>query len=450
MIRKYQNGNPISPGLYSLSINTQTPNVIKPIPQISSYQGNLKQQIQDTLKLSYINNSTKPQTQNTTFGNQLASSGINAATNYLSNIFQNKLLGEENDSDIGRTMGALFSTGISSAGNTMADNLLKGQALTQGLGQNVGASLAGAGAGIAANYIGQGITSAMGDSRLGRAVGSGVATGLGTIGGKAASDLIMNGSVGNLFKGAGSINPYALAASVTGSAMGAAAGPSKEYSGKYGKAVQIADAIYDGLTVAANAIPGYGQFISASMSLNKGQSNLLGSTDGMTLQDAIIGSSFMPAPVKWVNVLGSRTTSSFNNQSWQNTQKTNAFMGNSFGSLADRFKAAREEAGKTYGTFSRSEYNEAQDNINFANNAWNKILAMANKNELQDIRSQAMSSINNQRYAQNIQGGYNSIYRGKLGMKIFNNATNHNIGMRLLSGAALIDNKQMILCSVVD
>jgi hypothetical protein len=30
-------------------------------------------------------------------------------------------------------------------------------------------------------------------------------------------------------------------------------------------------------------------------------------------------------------------------------------------------------------------------------------------------------------------------------MKIFNNATNHNIGMRLLSGAALIDNKQMIL-----
>jgi len=40
--------------------------------------------------------------------------------------------------------------------------------------------------------------------------------------------------------------------------------------------------------------------------------------------------------------------------------------------------------------------------------------------------------------------------RGKLGMKIFNNATNHNIGMRLLSGAALIDNKQMMLCSAVD
>jgi hypothetical protein len=30
-------------------------------------------------------------------------------------------------------------------------------------------------------------------------------------------------------------------------------------------------------------------------------------------------------------------------------------------------------------------------------------------------------------------------------MKILNNATNHNIGMRLLSGAALVDNKQIIL-----
>ena len=61
-----------------------------------------------------------------------------------------------------------------------------------------------------------------------------------------------------------------------------------------------------------------------------------------------------------------------------------------------------------------------------------------------------MTSINNQRYAQQIGGVYQPISRGRYGMKILNNATNHNIGMRLLSGAALIDNKQMILCSVVD
>jgi len=56
-----------------------------------------------------------------------------------------------------------------------------------------------------------------------------------------------------------------------------------------------------------------------------------------------------------------------------------------------------------------------------------------------------MSSINNQRYAQEIGGVWQPLARGKYGMKILNNATNHNIGQRLLSGAALIDNKQMIL-----
>jgi hypothetical protein len=49
-----------------------------------------------------------------------------------------------------------------------------------------------------------------------------------------------------------------------------------------------------------------------------------------------------------------------------------------------------------------------------------------------------------------IQGGWSPLARGKQGMKILNNATNHNMGMRLLSAAALIDNKQMILCNVQD
>jgi len=45
-------------------------------------------------------------------------------------------------------------------------------------------------------------------------------------------------------------------------------------------------------------------------------------------------------------------------------------MGNAFGDLSDKFDRAREEAGKTYGTFSQGAYRDAQDNINFANNAW--------------------------------------------------------------------------------
>jgi hypothetical protein len=45
-------------------------------------------------------------------------------------------------------------------------------------------------------------------------------------------------------------------------------------------------------------------------------------------------------------------------------------MGNAFGNLNDKFDTAREEAGKTYGTFSRGAYNEAQRNLDFANRAW--------------------------------------------------------------------------------
>ena len=97
----------------------------------------------------------------------------------------------------------------------------------------------------------------------------------------------------------------------------------------------------------------------------------------MTKQDAILGSAFMPAPVKWLNMAGAKSTGSFYNQSWQNTEKTNAFMGNAFGNLSDKFDKAREEAGKTYGTFSGGAYRDAQNSIDFANNAYSALLAMA-------------------------------------------------------------------------
>jgi len=65
--------------------------------------------------------------------------------------------------------------------------------------------------------------------------------------------------------------------------LGAATGPSKEYGGKHGMITQIGDAAYDAATVAVNAIPGWGQFASGMMSLNKGLSNIFGSTSGMTV-----------------------------------------------------------------------------------------------------------------------------------------------------------------------
>ena len=385
--------------------------------------------------------------------NQLASTGIGTAGNVLSGIASDKIFG---DSEMGRVFGTLMGSATGTTTNTLADNLLKGISLTEGLGKNMGSSLAGAGAGVAANYLGKGITSAMGNSAVGKALGAGVSSTLGTIGGQAAGNLAKFGKIGSIFgKGAGSINPIGLAATAIGSALGAGLGESKEYGGEYGKITQFSDMAYDTATAAVNAIPVAGQLISGLMALNKGISNVFGSTDGMTVQDAILGSplagllSGIGAPLKWLNMWGAQTTGTFNNQSWQNSEKTKSFMGNAFGDLQEKFDKAKKEAGKTYGTFSKRAKLRAQENIDFANQAWDKVLKMADQNEIQNIRSQLMSSINNQRYAQDIQGGFNPLARGKLGMKILNNATNHKIGMRLLSGAALVDSKQMILCSAV-
>lgn len=413
-------------------------------------QNPLAQQTTVSLRDSSSSFTVPTYTSGSTLGNQTAKSvqqslgqaGINALGGFTTSALSNSLF---DDSEIGAITGNIFSSGASAATNTLANNFLTSSALTKGLSSNVASSLAGAGTGIAANYLGQGITSALGNSRIARGIGSGVATAAGTLGGSAVSNAIAATN-----KVTSAINPWALGMSVAGSVLGGVTGPSKEYSGKYGNITQTMDTIYDAGTAAVNAVPGIGQILSGGLALNKGLSNIFGSTDGMTVTDAVLGSAFMPAPIKWLNMWGSSKTGTFNNQSWQNSERTQSFMGNAFGNLQDRFDQARAEAGKTYGTFSQSAKRRAQENIDYANKAWEKILKMTDQNEYQTIRSSDMSSINNQRYAQNIQGGVTLSARGKQGMKILNNATNHIIGMRLLSGAALIDNKQMLLSKCRD
>ena len=479
------NGIP-SQNFFSVSIPKLN---IKPVSVFDVNQIKEIPKIPDELKVEINYPTQQGNKQNTTL-NKAASGSIRAATDFTSDYLSNQVFG--NDTEFGRNLGAIFSSGVSSAGDTLSQNILKGNALFEGLGQNVGASVAGTTAGVAGNLIGKGINSLGGNSMLSRGIGQGVATGIGMIGGSALSNIIkgkqafegINNSI-KAIKGLNALNKsykaagmskdaiklakesgeaqdiikagkmgYAnlagMAGQIVGTGLQAAFGPSKEYGGKYGNITRNMDTAYDLVQTAAGFIPGYGTAISGLMAMNKGLSNVFGSTDGMTRQDAILGSAFMPAPVKWLNMAGASTTGSFNNQSWQNTERANSFMGNAFGNLNDRFDKAREEAGKTYGTFSQGAKDKAQNNLNFANRAWEQIMSMADQNEIQNIRSQYMSSINNQRYAQEIGGAWQHIYRGKQGMKIFNNATNHNIGQRLLSGAALIDNKQMILCNVPD
>lgn len=424
-IRKYQ----FAGSFPSLTSEFQTgASYINQVPNINT-----------SLQQYIVNSGNNSNTQSSTNGNLLSSVGssiIGKTTNQLSN----NIFGD--DSELSRNLASLFSSGLNSAGNTVMNNVIKKTSLTDNLSQNLGASLGGAAAGLGANYLGRGITSAMGNSKLGKFTGQATATSAGTIG----STLVSSG-----IEGLGGISPMGLAGSAIGAGLSAAFGPSKEYNGRYGSITRGMDTAYDALQAGVGLVPG-GQIIAGAMALNKGLSNIFGSTSGMTKQDAILGSAFMPAPVKWLNMAGAKTTDTFKNQSWQNTEKTTGFMQNAFGNLSDKFDQAREEAGKTYGTFSRGARKRAQENIDFANRAWRQILDMTNQNEYQNIRAQDMTSINNQRYAQMIQGGFSPLARGKQGMKILNNSINHNLGQRFLSGAALIDNKQIILsrCREVD
>ena len=419
----------------------------------------------------------------TTNGSPASASGVDDGTSSISagtagldktdTIFDTD---NNNTNTFGQAFGNIFSSGLGSAGNRILNNIVKGETFGKGVVQDASSTISGAAAGLASNMVGKGITSLMGNSKLGRGVGQGVATGIGTIGGQAISNLLKGekafkgisdsikaiktakqagsaaSDVMKLASNAGKWNLVGIGGQVLGSGLQAAFGPSKEYAGKYGNITQTMDTIYDSASAIAGTMGPIGMGVSGLMTLNKGLSNVFGSTDGMTKTDAILGSAFMPAPVKWLNMWGSSKTGTFNNQSWQNSEQANSFMQNGFGNLNEKFQRAMEEAGKRYGTFSQGAKKRAQKNIDFANTAWEQVLQMAAQNRLQNIRSQDMTSINNQKYTQWIQGGWSPslVGRGKQGMKIFNNATNHNIGMRLLSSAALIDNKAMMLCSVVD
>lgn len=430
-IKKYQGGSYFRLPSLSSEFQTGASYVKKNVPYINTQ---LQQYITNTGNFSApipTSSKVKDNTLKDTVSN-IGSSIIGKASDAISD----KIFG---DSELGRNLGTIFSSGLNSVGDTVLNNAIKKAALTDGLTKNLGSSIGGAVAGLGANYLGRGITSILGNNAASRFLGQSASTVGGTIGGK-----ILSSGTKNLFSGPGSINPIGLGMSAVGAGLSAATGPSKEYNGTYGSTTKALDTVYDALQAGIGLAPG-GQIISGAMALNKGLSNLFGSTDGMTSTDAILGSAFMPAPIKWLNMLGSSKTGTFNKQSWQNTQKTSNFMQNAFGDLEDKFSKAREEAGKTYGTFSQGAKKRAQNNIDFSNFAWNKILNMADQNEYQNIRSSDMASINNQRYAQWIQGGFSPLARGKKGMKIFNNSTNHNLGQRLLSGAALIDNKQMIL-----
>ena len=264
-IRKYQNAGILYPGLVNGSWKYEVPEfkLFK-----NSSIGTDWQSIMANSGNTSANKTGSSSITGKHFGNnQLLGTGIGMVTDFATDKLSSGIFG---DSELGRGVGSIFSQGISSAGNTMANNVMMGSSLTSGLGQNIRGSVGGAAGGLAAGYLGKGVTSLMGNSKLGKFTGGAIASGGGQV---------LGGLLGGTGIGIG--NPYTFAANVLGSGLQAMTGPSKEYGGRHGNITKTMDAIYGGVQGVAATLGPVGMGVSAAMALNKGLSNLFGSTDGM-------------------------------------------------------------------------------------------------------------------------------------------------------------------------
>lgn len=194
-----------------------------------------------------------------------------------------------------------------------------------------------------------------------------------------------------------------------------------EYNGDKGYITQTGDVVYDALGNAISTIPGWGQAVWAGMQgaklLGKVAGKLGAGTDGMTGFDSVMGISGLNiTPLALINGAFGKRTNKLNNQNyfdaWNLNQTADAYAQDE----RERAEAANK-SGK-YGLFSGGARNSANTLINEENQDALTRLAIAKDMNLQKIRSQYMTSINNQNYQNLINGILNPIAFGQKGMKM--------------------------------
>lgn len=193
-----------------------------------------------------------------------------------------------------------------------------------------------------------------------------------------------------------------------------------EYDGAKGDITQTMDSVYNGISDAAMSFGPVGMLVGGIMKggalLGKGVNALGGGTDGMTSTDAILGSSFLSlTPLGLVNGFGGKKTDTI-------TKDDDLFaqMGSSYSGSNQTINDALQKSGKKYGLLSRSDMNDANQEIYEARRQQNVISNISsNATDRFNIRN-SMSAINGNRRGYLLSGGYNqSATRiGRHGMSI--------------------------------
>lgn len=260
------------------------------------------------------------------------------------------------------------------------------------------------------------------------------------IGGKAGSTINSLGGIAsgvsalksakNIIKNAGSNTTKAMKQGKLGAGMSIAGSvadiassflPEKsEYTGDKGNITETMDSAYDGISDAAMAFGPIGQMVGGIMKggklLSKGVNAIGGGTSGMTTTDAILGSSFLSlTPIGLINGFGGSTTKTI-------TKDDDAFeeVGASYLGSNSTVDNAVHKSGKKYGLFSKKQFRKAQDEIDNARLQQDVISQIADESKIQRQLQASMSTINSNRYAMKMQGGFDptAIRAAKHGMSI--------------------------------
>ena len=294
---------------------------------------------------------------------------------------------------------------IATNGQTMVNQAISGQNVTGQQQTNITNS--GVGATNSTDYWAAGAQAAQQlGSKIGGKIGStisslgGVASGISAL--KNAKKAIANADKLKQVKTGAGLSIAGSIADIASSFL-----PEKsEYTGDKGNVTETMDSAYDGISDVAMSFGPVGQMVGGIMKLggfaSKGVNALGGGTSGMTTTDAILGSSFLSlTPIGLINGFGGSTTKTI-------TKDTDAFkeVGASYLGSNSTVDDAVHKSGKKYGLFSKKQFRKAQDEIDKAIVQQDIISQIANKSKIQKQLQASMSTINSNRYAMKMQGGF--------------------------------------------
>lgn len=217
------------------------------------------------------------------------------------------------------------------------------------------------------------------------------------------------------FKTTNALNKYSNLIGGASDLIGSFLPTKKEYYGpKSGVTVGL-DSLYDSATNAAMSInPVVGSVMKLGKVLDKGINSITGGTDGMTTQDAILGSTL--GNLTGVGIINS----ALGKRAATITKDNKAFeqVGSSYSGSNAYVDSALSKSNKKYGLFSNKARHSANRQISEAKRQQNLIAGIADDTYRQSNLATTMSDVNSRRYKFINQGGFqNTVSVGQKGLK---------------------------------